>query len=108
MDTSHYPSLGQLARASAQLAVHNRRVEAVIDAQLDDFERLFRAAAERDWDAVLRVSEELASQLKESLDESVVRTALEVCQALRRDPSGTRAQQPLGELLNACRTAKRI
>ena len=106
MDATDYPSLARLARASAQLAVHNLRVEAVVAAQLDDFERLFRAARSRDWEVVLRVSEALAARPRENFDTPVVRTARKVCQALGRDPTGEKAVRPLGELLTACRAAQ--
>jgi len=106
MDSSDYPSLGWLARASAQLALQNLQVLAIVDAHLDDFERLFRAATDGDWDAVLHASERLASRWNERIDEAVVRAARNVCQAVRRDPSGVQAAQSLSELLAACREAK--
>ena len=108
MDATEYPSLGRLALFNAQLAVHNRQVESVVDAQLDEVERLFRAAAERDWDAVLRLSEQLAGQPlpKDRADKAVVRSARKVYAALQRDPSGAKATLKLGELLNACRASE--
>src|SRR3990170_3086507 len=81
MDLTEYPSLGRLAFFSAQLAGQNRRVEAVVDDKLDEVERLFRAVAERDWDAVLRVSEALSAQKMDRADRAVVRTAKMVCEA---------------------------
>ncbi len=63
MDTTDYPSLAQLSRLNAQLAVHCARVDAIINGQLDVVERLFRAATDRDWDAVARASQDLAHNL---------------------------------------------
>jgi len=106
MDLTEYPSLGRLAFFSAQLAGQNRQVEAAVDAQLDEVERLFRAVADRDWDAVLRVSEALSAQKMDRADKAVVRTAQMVCEALRRDPSGAKASRRVDKLLSACREAK--
>ncbi len=109
MDATDYPSLARLAFFNAQLALHNRQVESVVDAQLDEVERLFRAAAQRDWDAVLRLSEQLAGQPapKDRADKAVVRSARKVFAALKRDPSGVKATVKLGELLMACRESQR-
>lgn len=106
MDLSEYPSLSRLAVFSAKLASQNRQVEAVVDAQLDEVERLFRAVSERDWDAVLRLSEQLAGQPKDRADKAVVRSARKVCDALVRDPSGAKARRGLDALLDACRESK--
>jgi hypothetical protein len=81
-------------------------VGAAIDAQLDDGERLLRAATARDWQSVLRLSEELVAQSKDRADKAVVRSARRVRDALQRDPSGIRAARPIGDLLAACREAK--
>lgn len=108
MDSTDYPSLGRLARLNAQLAVQAARVGAVVDGQLDQFERLFRAAAKRDWSAVDRVSRELATQpFSPGVNASLARTAGKVCEALRLDPTGAQASRPLAMLLDACRAAKR-
>jgi hypothetical protein len=106
MDTSDYPSLSQLARLNAQLASHCARVDAVINAQLDSVERLFRAATRLDWDAVARASHDLARQPINGENHAVVQSAWRVCEALRRDPSGTKAKSGLSALLSACRSAK--
>ena len=106
MDTSDYPSLGFLARLNAQILVHNQAVACMVDAQLDDIERLFRAATQRDWAAVLKLGEQLASVLEDRADKPVVRTVRKVCNALRSDPSGAKAARHLPELLAACREAK--
>ncbi|HEX6963289.1 MAG TPA: hypothetical protein VF175_15585 [Lacipirellula sp.] len=106
MDLSEYPSLGRLARMNAQLLAHNQTVATVVDGQLDDVERLLRAATDGNWDALLRLSEELAEQPHDRADNTVVRSARKVRDALRRDPSGGKASEPLSELLAACRVAK--
>lgn len=106
MDTTDYPSLGRLAALSAQLARQTRLVENVVDQQLDGVERLFRAAAISDWQSVLRISEELVTQLQDPADQPVVRSAQQLCDLLRRDPSGAKVSVRLAELLSACRTAK--
>jgi hypothetical protein len=106
VDTSDYPSLGLLARLNAQLLAHNQAVAAVVDVQLDDIERLFRAATQRDWQAVLTLGEQLVGNLEDRADKPVVRSARKVCNALHGDPSGAKAVRHLPELLAACREAK--
>jgi hypothetical protein len=106
MDTTDYPSLGRLAALSAQLARQTRLVENVVDQQLDGVERLFRAAAVSDWQTVLRISEQLVAQLQDPADMPVVRSAQQLCDLLRRDPSGSKVSVRLAELLSACRSAR--
>ena len=106
MDTTDYPSLSQLARLNAQLAMHCARVDALINAQLDSVERLFRAATNLDWDAVARASHDLARQPADGENSAVVQSAWRVCEALRHDPSGQKAQSRLAALLSACRAVK--
>lgn len=106
MESTDYPSLGNLARMSAQLAVHGRRVEALVDEQLDEVERLFRAAASQDWDAIARASADIAGRKVDPVNKALVQTARKVRDALRRDPSGARASTRLAELLSVCRSAK--
>lgn len=106
MDTTDYPSLGRLALLNVRLAQQNRLVESVVDEQLDGVERLFRAAAQRDWQAVLQISEHLVARMKDPADAGVVRSAQQLCDLLRRDPSGTNVSVRLAELLSACRSAK--
>lgn len=107
MDTTDYPSLGRLALINAQLARQNRAIENVVEEQLDHVERLFRAASISDWPAVLRIGEQLVAELQNPADLPVVRSAQQLCDLLRRDPSGSKASMRLAELLSACRTAKR-
>jgi hypothetical protein len=106
MDTTDYPSLSQLSRLNAQLAVHCARVDALINTQLDSVERLFRAATNLDWEGVARASNDLARQPIDGQNNTVVQSAWRVCEALRRDPSGGKAQSRLAALLSACRAAK--
>ena len=106
MDASDYPSLSRLARLNAQLAANSVRVSAIVNAQLDSVERLFRAATAHDWDAIARVSGDLAKQPVDDHNSAVVRSAAKVCESLRRDPSGAKAAGRLATLLSACRTAK--
>jgi hypothetical protein len=106
MDTTDYPSLGRLAALSAQLARQPRLVLYVVDQQLDGVERLFRAAAISDWQSVLRISEELVAQLQDPADLPVVRSAQQLCDLLRRDPSGAKVSVRLAELLSACRSTR--
>jgi len=103
MDTSEYPSLAQIARLNAKLAVHCSRIDAVIDGQLDAVERLFRAAADHDWDAVSRASQQLAAQQVDGENSTVVQTAWRVFTSLRRDPTGSGSAGKLAALLSACR-----
>lgn len=107
MDTNDYPSLGRLAHLNAQLAVQSRRVDAIVTAQLDNVERLFRAATTHDWQAVAHASRALANQPVEGENEAVVRAATLVCDALRRDASGAKAMRPLAKLIDACRVVKK-
>lgn len=107
MDLNDYPSLGRLARLSAQLAAQSARVTAIVDAQLDQVERLFRAAVKPDWQEIARAAGELAEQPRSSENSTVIRSAKKVCDALRADPTGAKAVRSLGKLLDACRSAKR-
>jgi hypothetical protein len=106
MDTSTYPSLGRLALINAQLRVNNQQVSAAVESQLDDAERLLRAATSHDWQSVLHLTEELAAQPKDRADKAVVRSARRVRDALLRDPTGVKAARSIGDLLAACRDAK--
>lgn len=106
MDTTDHPSLGRLSILNAQLAVQNRRVDALVNAQLDHIERLFRAATSHDWQAVEKASRELAKQPAEGENAAVVRAAGQVCDALRLDATGAKASRPLAKLIYACRVVK--
>jgi hypothetical protein len=101
-----YPSLGRLATLSAQLAAQSARVTAIVDGQLDQVERLFRAAVKPDWQEVASAARELASQARSPENAAVVRTAAKVRDALRTDPTGAKAMRSLAKLLDVCRAAK--
>jgi hypothetical protein len=73
---------------------------------MDTTERLFRAAAISDWQSVLRISEQLVAQLQDPADLPVVRSAQQLCDLLRREPSGAKVSSRLAELLSACRSAR--
>jgi hypothetical protein len=107
VDTTDHPSLGRLSHLNAQLAVQSRRIEALINAQLDHVERLFRAATSHDWPAVEQASRELAKQPPAGENAAVVRAASQLCDALRLDASGAKAARPLAKLIDACRTVKK-
>ncbi len=107
MDTNDYPSLGRLAHLNAQLAVQSRRVDAIVTAQLDSVERLFRAATTHDWQGVAQASRALANQPVEGGNDDLVRAATQVCDALRTDVSGAKARRPLAKLIDACRLVKK-
>jgi hypothetical protein len=107
VDLNEYPSLGRLARLSAQLAAQSARVAAIVDTQFDQVERLFRAAVGPDWQEVERAVHELANQPPDRENSAVIRSASKVRDALRADPTGAKAARPLVKLLDACRAAKR-
>jgi hypothetical protein len=106
VDMHDYPSLGRLARLSAQLAAQSARVTAIVDAQLDQVERLFRASIGPDWQQIARTVEQLAEQPRSSVNTAVIRSAKKVRDALRADPTGAKAGRSLTALLNACRSAR--
>lgn len=106
MDTSEYPSLPNLAQAHARLAAQSRRVEQLVDAQLDGVERLFSAATAGDWEAIALASLYLAKQDPGDLGEEVVRQARLLCEELARARSRTRPPKHLASLLAACRSAR--
>lgn len=107
MDTSDYPSLPRLNRLNAQLSANSRRVEEVIDSQLDRIEQLFLAAISEDWTKVEEVARYLAALEPDVLGEHVVREARQVLDELTANES--RAQEPkhLGDLLMACRSVRK-
>lgn len=106
MDMHDYPSLGRLARLSAQLATQSARVTAIVDAQLDEVERLFRAAVKPDWHEVASAVQHLASQPRSPENAALIRSAAKVRDALRTDPTGAKAARSLAKLLDACRATK--
>jgi len=106
MDTTDYPSLPKLAWLHAQLATNSRKVEAVVDAQLDGIERLFHATTAEDWQGVAQASRYLANRKPEEVGPDVVHMAHLVYEELRRDPKATQPPQHLSMLLDACRKVR--
>jgi hypothetical protein len=98
--------LQRIARLNAQLASSTARIDALVTALLDSVSRLVRAADSRDWAAVSRLSDELARRAEAAKDRNVASSARAVCEALRKDPSGSKAVKPLAKLLSACRAAR--
>lgn len=107
MDTSDYPSLPNLAQVHARLAANSRRVEAIVDAQLNGIERLFAATTAGDWEAIAQASRYLAKQDPAHLDEEVIRQARQVCDELAQARLRTRPPKHLATLLEACRSVRR-
>ena len=105
MDTHEYPSLPSLALAHARLAANSRRVEQIVDVQLDGIQRLFSAATTGDWEAIAQASRYLAKQDPAHIDGEVIRQARQVCNELARARTRNRPPKHLASLLEACRTA---
>ena len=119
MDTSDYPSLPNLNQMHARLAADSRRVEAVIDSQLDEIERLFSATIAQDWTAVAEAARYLAAlppesigppaeslEAAEKIGADVIREARHVYNELSHSPQPTQPPQHLALLLSACRLAR--
>ena len=105
MDTQDYPSLPNLAQVHARLAANSRRVEKVVDAQLDGIQRLFHAATTGDWEAIAQASRWLAKQDPAHLDHEVISQARHVCDELARARSRKNPPKHLPNLIEACRLA---
>lgn len=106
MDTSDYPSLPRLNHLNAQLATNSRRVEEVIDSQLDRIEQLFLAAISEDWTKVEEVTRYLATLEPHELGENVVREARQVLDELT-SKQGSLEPKHLNKLLMACRSVRK-
>ena len=106
MDAAEYPSLPSLASCHAQLAADAFRVERLIDAHLDEVERLFRAATAGDWDAVARIARSLATRPADPQNAEVVVAAKALSRDFRRDRPTRAAESHLNLLLQACRELK--
>lgn len=107
MDDSQYPSLPNLALLHAQLARDSRRVEKLVDSQLDEIERLFSAATTEDWEAVARATRSLADLTPDQIGEEVLYTARQLSREIRRSKSHSKKPKHLTSLLNACRAERR-
>lgn len=107
MDTDELPSLPNLAKMHAQLAVNSRRVEAVVDARLDGIERLFSATTSEDWDAVVKATRFLANLDPSEIDANVLHTAQQLCKEIGRGKEKMKRPKHLSTLLEACRAVKK-
>ena len=103
MDTHEYPSLPSLAQAHARLAANSRRVEQIVDAQLDGIQRLFHATTSGDWEAIAQASRWLAKQDPAHLDREIIRQARYVCDELAQVRSRKNPPKHLAKLIEACR-----
>ncbi len=107
MDTSQYPSLPKLNQLHAQLAANSRRVEEVIDSQLDSIEQLFAAVVAEDWAGVEKVTRQLATLGPDVLGEDVVREAKKVLNELTGASAGETRSLHLHDLITACRSVRK-
>ena len=105
MDTSDYPSLPDLSQIHARLASNSRRVESVIDSQLDGIERLFSASTSEDWAAVANASRQLAEMTLDEMGPDVLREARHVFDELSH--ASTKQPKHLVSLLAACRVVRK-
>ena len=106
MDTTNYPSLPNLARIHARLAADARRVEQIVDRQLDVIERLFHATIAEDWIGVASATRVLADLSPEEVGPEVVDEARKVYEELVHDATGLKHPKHLSGLLEACRAVR--
>ena len=106
MDQQSYPSLPSLSQAHARLAANARRVEKIVDSQLDGIERLFTAATSGDWEAIAQASRYLARQDPAELDREVIRQARKLCEELAHANSRKTGPKQLASLIDACRASQ--
>ena len=107
MDASELPSVPDLSQLHARLSTNSRRVEEIVDAQMNGIEQLLSATIAEDWDAVAKASSFLAKQSPNDVGSEVVREAQSVCEELSRAPHGTKKPKHLANLLAACRAARK-
>lgn len=108
MDPNSYPSLQSLAKSHAQLAANSRRVEKIVEAQLDGIERLFQAATTGNWESIAQASRYLAKQDPAHLDEEVIRHARKLCDELARARARPTEPKSLAKLIVACRSSRQL
>ena len=106
MHNRRLPSLQSLTQAHARLAANSRRVEEIVDAQLDGIERLFSAAVAGDWEAIAQASRYLAKQDPAHLDSEIIRHAGKLCDELASSRQRKSGPRHLATLIEACRHAK--
>ena len=107
MDKHSYPSLQSLTQAHARLASNSRRVEQIVDSQLDGIERLFSAATSGDWEAIAQASRYLAKQDPAHLDVAVIRQARKLCDELASTRKRKSGPNHLAGLIEACRDSRK-
>jgi hypothetical protein len=86
-----------------RLAADSRRVEQIVEQQLDAIERLFRATVSEDWAGVVSATRMLAGQKPEEVGAEVVNQARQVYDELLHAASGMTPPKHLSSLLEACR-----
>ena len=106
MDPNSYPSLQSLAKSHAQLAVNSRRVERVVDSQLDGIERLFQAATSGNWESIAQASRFLAKQDPAHLNDQIIRHAQQLCDELAHSRARPTEPKSLANLIEACRSSR--
>lgn len=106
MDQHSYPSLPSLSQTHARLAANARRVEAVVDSQLDGIERLFTVATTGDWEAIAQASRYLARQDPAEVDGAVIREARKLCDELAHSNARKSGPKQLANLIDACRASR--
>lgn len=107
MDTTDYPSLPRLASMHVRLAADSRRVEEIVDQQLDAIERLFRATVSEDWAGVASATRMLAGKKPDEVGAEVVNQAKQVYEELIHSASSMTPPKHLSGLLDACRRRSR-
>jgi hypothetical protein len=107
MDTTEYPSLPSLTRIHARLAADTRRVEQLIDKQLDVIERLFHATMAEDWLGVASATRVLANLNPAEVSPEVIAEARKLYQELIHDATGLKHPKHLSGLLEACRDVRK-
>jgi len=106
MDTTDYPSLPNLARMHSRLAVDSRRVNDIVNAQLDAIERLFHATTAEDWQGIALASKMLSELTPEEVGPEVVLEAKLVYEEMAHSASEMRRPKRLAPLLEACRAVR--
>ncbi len=106
MDTNEYPSLPNLSQLHTRLATNSRRVEAVVESQLDEIERLFTATTAEDWEAVAKATRCLADLEPDQISDEVIRSARQLRQEMDRSNTSMKRPKHLACLLDACRAAR--
>ena len=91
----------------SRLALDSRRVELVVDAQLDVIERLFCATTAEDWPGVAQASKMLSElALLDKVGPEVVREAKLVYEEMTYPATEMRQPKHLAQLLAACRAVQ--